>query len=322
MALAAGCIVQAEVPVQVAPPDAGDPTLPDSGGGGVGGGGGGGIGDGGGGVGDGGGVGFDAGPGPIPGTGKDGDNGTALLVMLRIDQGTANLASPVQALVKQIADALAQQGLLITSVAVSEMYAQEYVWATRDTKNPVPVTLADVLRNVSASRTAAAPASCTTDALLNEGASLWSWRSANGVQPFSPGPGALMVILLDSGARPQPISDCRSYDFSVTDPVSWARLDRALRLGATRFVMLATPESGDLTAMRQRCAAVPGFPLGALDVLAPSSIPFFDPWASQMNARTPELASRIDLCDALGSGAPALWQDIAKRWFQVLGTLR
>jgi hypothetical protein len=41
-----------------------------------------------------------------------------------------------------------------------------------------------------------------------------------------------------------------------------------------------------------------------------------------MNARKPELAKRIDLCDALGTGARALWQDIAKGWFEVLETLR
>ena len=243
--------------------------------------------------------------------------------MLRIDQGTANLAAPLQVLLKQITATLTQQGLLVTSVAVSELYAQETIWALRDQpKAPVPDTLAEVLRNVSASRAGTLPTSCPTDALMNEGASLWAWTYAGSVRPFMPGPGALMVILIDAGARPHPLSDCRADDFSNADPVRWARLDRTLRIRQTLFLMLATPENGDLTALRQRCAAIPGFPLAVLDVLAPSSMGFFDPWAAQMNARKPDLASRIDLCDALGSGAPALWGNIAKRWYQVLETLR
>ena len=260
---------------------------------------------------------------PIPGTGKDGDRGTGVLVMLRIDQGTANIASPVQIVLKQITDALTDAGLQVGSVAVSEMYAQQPVWASRDVKNPVPRSLADRLREVSTTRTAAAPTTCSTDALLNEGASLWAWTTAgaSNVLPFSPGPDALLVVLIDSGARPQALTSCHPDTFS-SDPISWARLDRALSLGQTRFLMLATTENPDLTVMRQRCAAVPGFPLGALDVLAPSSIAFFDPWADQMNTKMSGLANRIDLCDALGSGAPGIWQDVAKSWFQVLETLR
>jgi len=243
--------------------------------------------------------------------------------MLRIDPGTANLATPLQVLLKQIAAALTQQGLLVTSVAVSEMYAQEPIWALRDEpKNPVADTLAGALRGVSASRTGTLPTSCPTDALMNEGAALWAWTYAGSVRPFTPGPGALMVVLIDSGARPHPFSDCHADNFSNADPTGWVRLDRTLRIRQTLFLMLATPENGDLTALRQRCAAIPGFPLAGLDVLAPSSMGFFDSWAAQMNARKPDLASRIDLCDALGSAAPAMWDGIARRWYQILETLR
>ena len=325
--VASACVFQTElvsvVDAGLPPPDGG---AGGEGGGGVGdGGGGGGVGDGGGGIGGfgDGGIG-DAGLRPIPGTGKDGDRGTGVLVMLRIDQGTANIASPVQIVLKQITDALTDAGLQVSSVAVSEMYAQQPIWASRDIKNPVPGSLADLLRQVSTTRTAAAPTTCSTDALLNEGASLWAWSvaGASNVMPFSPGPDALLVVLIDSGARPQAVTSCRPDTFSASDPISWARVDRVLSLGQTRFLMLATTENPDLMAMRQRCAAVPGFPLGALDVLAPSSIAFFDPWADQMNAKKSGLANRIDLCEALGAGAPGIWRDVARNWFQVLETLR
>ena len=42
---------------------------------------------------------------PVAGSGKDGDNGTAVLVMLRVDQGTVNIATNLQSLLKQISDA-------------------------------------------------------------------------------------------------------------------------------------------------------------------------------------------------------------------------
>jgi hypothetical protein len=242
--------------------------------------------------------------------------------MLRIDQGTANVASPLQAVLKQIAGALNQQGLKVTSVAVSDLYASKAIWASRDDRNPVPDSLVSTLRDEAASRDASLPTSCTTDALLSEGGRLWEWTWGSRVWPFTPGPGALMVILVDSGNRPHALTDCHSDDFSNADPIQWARVDRTLRIRQTLFLMLATPENGDLTAMQQHCSAVPGFPLTALDVLAPSSQPFFDPWAAQMNSRRPELANRIDLCDALGSAAPAMWQDIGKRWYSVLETLR
>ena len=247
--------------------------------------------------------------------------------MLRIDQGTANIASPVQIVLKQITDALTDAGLQVGSVAVSEMYAQQPVWASRDVKNPVPRSLADRLREVSTTRTAAAPTTCSTDALLNEGASLWAWTTAgaSNVLPFSPGPDALLV----------PVS-CEYLPILGLKLFSDALARIRTRIGAPCNVLgylltmydrreRITLEIEGLmrkTVMRQRCAAVPGFPLGALDVLAPSSIAFFDPWADQMNTKMSGLANRIDLCDALGSGAPGIWQDVAKSWFQVLETLR
>src|SRR2546430_15013698 len=99
-------------------------------------------------------------------------------------------------------------------------------------------------------------------------------------------------------------------------------LQGKFRLGQTRFLMIATPENGDAAAMRGHCLAVPNFPTTGLDVLAPSSQPFFDPWSASMNAIQEGLATRVDLCDALGSGAAPTWAAMAKQWYQTLETLR
>src|SRR5437868_14725664 len=79
--------------------------------------------------------------------------------------------------------------------------------------------------------------------------------------------------------------------------------------------MIATPENRDTAAMLAHCLAVPNFPTAGLDVLAPSSQPFFDPWSAQMNRTQEGLATRVDLCDALGSGAAPAWHAMAKQCY-------
>ena len=258
-------------------------------------------------------------PAPVPGSGKDGDNGTAVLVMLRVDQGTVNIATNLQSLLKQISDALKGAGFAVKSVAVAEMYAIERIWASRVGQKSPPA-LANVLRAVSASRGAAAPTACTTAALGSQGASVWSWNQDE-VTPFLPTPAAILVVLIDPGARPTPFGNCATSNFSA-DPVYWIPLQRGFHLRQTRFLMIATPENGDAAAMRSHCLAVPNFPTAGLDVLAPSSQPFFDPWSAQMNGTQEGLATRVDLCDALGSGAAPAWNAMAKQWYQTLEKMR
>ena len=178
----------------------------------------------------------------------------------------------------------------------------------------------NVLRSVSASRSAAPPTACSTTELGNLGANIWSWNQ-DSVTPFIPLPSALLVVLIDPGARPMALAGCPTGGFSA-DPVSWFPLQRKFRLGQTRFVMIATPENGDAAAMRAHCLNVPGFPVEALDVIAPSALPFFDPWSAQMDGIQDGLATRVDLCDALGSNADAIWGAMAKQWSQRLEGLR
>jgi hypothetical protein len=149
---------------------------------------------------------------------------------------------------------------------------------------------------------------------LSDGSTLSAW--------ISPAPGALLVALIDSGERPQPFSTCPSQALWSGDPEYWAALGRALCRLQTHFLLLGTSEVESLDAMRARCLSVAGFPTTTLDALAPSSNLFFDPIAAQMNAAADALATREDLCDALGSGAPAAWDALATRWYQQLEPLR
>jgi hypothetical protein len=256
---------------------------------------------------------------PLPGSGKDGDHGTAMLVMVRIDQGTANIADALQAMVETIQTGLKAAGLEVTSVAVSELYDTEHIWAMRPGLPPV-VSLATALRQVSATRTAVAPSTCSTSALASIGPNLFSWN-LGAAFPFSPAPGALLVVLVDSGARAQPLTVCPSSLFSASSPVTWVHLGRMM-LQQTHFVAVATPEDGDTQRMQVRCAKVPGFPGAGLDAIAASSTAFFDPLAAQMNASSAGLADRVDLCDALGTGLDGKWEAIGTSWRQALEKLR
>jgi hypothetical protein len=255
---------------------------------------------------------------PEIGSGKNGDNGTVVLVMLRVDQGTANLADGVEALLKQITDSLVGQDFGVLAVAIAEMYAPQHIWVVSPGL-PVKSVVADVIRTVSASRTAALPTACATAQLQDEGAKASSW-SQNGITPFRLPPAALLVVLIDAGARPQALSSCETFPFSA-DPVYWLPTQHRYRL-ATRFVMIATPESGDAAAMRSHCLAVPSFPTEAIDVIAPSAQRFFDPWSVQLNTLQAGLATRADLCDALGTGGQQVWDAMATQWRQQLEGLR
>lgn len=309
--LASGCMmIVADVP------DAGHEDR-DSGGGG-GGGGGGGNGDSPVDFGDAG----DSGPGGVFGSGVDGDNGTAVLVLVRVDQGTANLADAIVTLLQGLNASLAKSGLLVTSVAVADLYEPvRMLWGAR-ANGPSAAPLANVLRSASGTRAGPAPTTCTTAALLSDGAALPGWN-AGGRGLFYPPPGALLVVLIETGPRPAPLSGCaNSRLLWSADPEQWAALGRQTHRGQTHFLFLATPENESADAMRARCAAVPGFPVTALDALAPSAMAFLDPLAAQMNGASAGLATRVDLCEALGAGAGARWEEMGTRWYQQLGMLR
>ncbi|HZR08094.1 MAG TPA: hypothetical protein VFA79_05895 [Myxococcales bacterium] len=258
----------------------------------------------------------------ILGSGTNGDNGTAVLALLRVDQGTANLADPVASLLDTLSAGLGAHGLLVTSVAVADLYApQTVLWAARG-KQPSAAPLGGVLRAISATKSGTPPATCTTAALLTDGTSLLAWN-AGGVFPFNPPPGALLVVLIDTGARPFPLSGCTdSQMLWLTDPQQWALFGRPIRRGQTHFLLLGTSETESMDAMRTRCASVSGFPTTALDALAPSAAAFFGPMATQMNATSGDLATSVDLCTGLSVGAPTFWEDMGNRWVQQLETLQ
>jgi hypothetical protein len=302
-ALASGCVIVVDDSTQLGTV----PELPDAGDAGIGVGGGGG----GGGGGFGGGGGGGAAPHPIPGSGDDGDNGTALVVLLRVDQGIANTADGVARLVVALANSLSRAHLTVTSIAVGDLYAPHSFYWTMRAGRQQPPDLAATLRALAVAAPAT-PSRCAAATVIELENMLPNW--------FAGTPGAVLVAAIDSGSRPVALPDCPQVaDLYGSDPIY--RISPTFRRAQSRFLFIATPENGDLDAMRTHCLSVAGYPPAAVDVIAPSTLSFYDPLAAQMDHVLDRFATRVDFCDALGSGVGTIWDDLSSRWYDTLKAL-
>jgi hypothetical protein len=258
----------------------------------------------------------DAGTSPtVPGSGKNGDQGTGMLILVRIDRGTANIADSLTALVKSWIDAVDGAGFKTSSVAVGDLYGGNLIWATRLGQQP-SAALLDSLR-LAASLAAGSPSTCTTAGLSNAGRSL-SALQATGVQPFSPTPGAFLTVLIDTGPRPVALLSCPNDSLFGSDPASWAVFyTGVLPRAVTRFAFVSSSETESLDQMRTRCLATSGFPPSAADSLAPSNTAFFLPLTAGLDARSANLGVVIDVCAALGTSEPS-FTEFVKQWYASL----
>lgn len=129
-----------------------------------------------------------------------------------------------------------------------------------------------------------------------------------------------MVGMVDHGERPAALASCGQPGSVLgDDPACWARCRSVVLPRAnTRFAFFTTPESGTTAELRASCAAVSGLPIQVIDALEPSALPYFEPLAEELDAAQPGLASRVDLCQAFGSGAPAQLSAFASAWAQLL----
>jgi len=265
--------------------------------------------------------GTDAGTGTtgFPGSGLRGDQGTGVLVMMRIDRGTANLADAIELLVKQFSDQLEAAGLKTSSVAVADLYRGNLIWGTRLNTNPRR-PLADALRLQAAQvDTTVRLSGCTTEGLRSIGSRVGNMFTEDGIMPFYPEPGAFAILMIDTDARPQPLSACPGASMFATNPASWLYFyGPPMARPRIRFALAGTSESLSANAMRAQCLQIGGFPTSALDAVAPSNVPFFDPLTDQLNAVQAGFATRTDLCALLGNDASKTLGDFAKRWVQVL----
>jgi len=270
------------------------------------------------------------GDGGFPGSGRDGDPGTDVLFLVRMDRGLANDAALYEKVVGQTGSALVNAGLVVAQTAVASLQDGRLLWGKSKGVEP-PVGLAAAL-TYYAQHLPDLEAPCSTTGLAQLGANIpvavLNYPSElTGVPftewPFTVRPGALLVVLIDHDLRPSSPSaaECAvrgstpTAYFGAQDPVpwlSWWWLSRP----QTRFWAISTPEDGTSRETARALCLAAGFPQTALDVIAPSAVPFYEPWAQGMNAFFPGLVERIDFCTATTAGFPA--QDYADAWAKVL----
>ncbi len=272
-------------------------------------------------------------PVPFPGSGQGGDVGTDQLWLVRIERGTANLASAYESLISDMTFQLAASGAQVRTIAVASLYDGRILWAQGENLPTPPASLAETLRHY-ANLTTEAPRICTTVAL----ASLGTYLSGAQVhypdelytgeempdprlrtgRPFVAPPGAFLVGIIDHGERPidPDASGCKAggqdpaSTFAAADPATWLRTSEGTGLprARTRFAFIGTGEGISTEELRSKCLGQPNFPTAVLDSLAASPVPFFDLVSKGMNERASGLASRIDLCEAIGG----TWAEKAK----------
>jgi hypothetical protein len=252
------------------------------------------------------------GHGGFPGSGLGVDGGTAQLWFVRIDRGTANLATPIQSLVQNTTSALRTAGLQPRGIAVVSLYQGDLVWVTTDVRTAPILNLSAALK-ARAELDNPPAAGCATSALLGIGSQL--------LAVFPSRPGALLVGVVDHGARPLSLASCGANTAATLakDPGCWASFGSTfLHRADFRFAFFATAETGTTADMKASCLRVPGFPTEVLDALEASDAPYYDPLADAMDREQPDLATRFDLCAALGSDAPERLGSFAGGWARVL----
>lgn len=282
-------------------------------------------------------------PVPFPGSGKEGDLGTDQLWLVRIERGTANLASAYESLISDMTFQLATSGVQIRTIAVASLHDGRILWAQGEHLPVPPTSLAQTLRH-HASQSSGAVENCTTDALAAMGRVLSAaqveypdalYDSEMPPDPrlqsgrvFTSAPGAFLVGVIDHLARPlAPSAPGCLHDgsdpathFAGSDPAKWLRTADGAGLPRThtRFIWIGTSEGVTTESLRSSCLAQPHLPSGVLDSLEASPVPFFDPVTRDMNAHATGLATRVDLCEAIGGTWSERAKTFADAWVEAL----
>ena len=256
---------------------------------------------------------------------------TEVLWLVRMDRNLANLAASYETMVGETEDALRSRGFVIRNVSVGSLYDGQLAW----TRGVSTLSLRGALQEKAAAAAPNMPAACPStrmaelmsaldQALLTSKAS--GGGPVEGARPFHEPAGALLVIVADHADRtaqwtdaacnPQGVSPAQY--FAASPHASWLNFASGgwnLLRPQVRFVFLATSEGTQVSFSqeRERCAAA-GVKGSALDAIEPSDFVFYDPFAAGMNAYSAGIATRGDLCDAIGGGFKGRLGELAGQW--------
>ncbi|ATB28812.1 hypothetical protein [Melittangium boletus] len=273
-------------------------------------------------------------PPTFPGSGQNGDRGTGVLWLVRIDRGTANLAASYAPLIRGMTQQLAAQGFDVRVTGVGSLYEPSVFWATSG-KELSTSEIQGVLEKAANERSTT-PSACSTAALAELGGQLsavevWPGYGTSGEHwPYTNPLSNLLVVLLDHGARPVAYSasacatsgwDAATWFGGLRDNTRWLNRTSStwnVPRAQTRFLFISTPENETYAQMRERCAAMSTFPRNGLDALSPSSVAFYEPFNEGLGRYQAGLGSRLDVCEAVARDWTGYSRDFARKWAQWL----
>lgn len=243
----------------------------------------------------------------FPGSYEGFDEGTGMLVLVRVDRSLANLAPGYAKLIPAAGAAMKAAGFDLRTTAVGSLHDGTLIWGSGfgvETDR-----LEDTLKAAAAASEPGMPVNCTTSGLASLARTLKTAEvEGSGWRPFEPGLAVLLVMVLDHGDRPLTaysegcrIDGVRPFDhFSSPTTSAWTDALAEPRLN-TRFVLIHTDEEVSFEEYRGRCQGIAGFPKEALDSVEPSELSFFKGFTPGMNTVQPTLAQSTDLCAAVAS---------------------
>ncbi|WNG20976.1 hypothetical protein [Cystobacter fuscus] len=273
---------------------------------------------------------WDAGSGPratFPGSGTNGDRGTGVLWLVRIDRSTANLAASYGSLIETMTQQLKAQGFDIRRTAVGSLY-EPRLFSGNESATPSAASVQSLLES-AANYNGTAPTGCSSQYLLSLGVRLSEAQAPSGSRPFADPLSALLVVMIDHGSHPQdygpgcdPAAMTPAKRFA-TGP-GWLNIGSpatsawSLPRAQTRFLFVSTSENESYTQLRERCASMSTFPRIGLDAISPSEHPFYEPFSAELSTFQPGLGTRIDLCQAVARDWAGFSRGFAKDWAQLL----
>lgn len=251
------------------------------------------------------------------------------LWMVRIDRSTALLAESYAGIILATRKTFRDSGGQAYRLVVASLVSGKVIWMETENE-PSKVTLAEALK-AQALQDEGTVFPCPLTALARMGSDFSNvrFRPGEGEDYFPmayPTSTAFFVGIIDGGPREFSMNDqaCRieqsrpSDFFGAKTPVDWARWSwwtnyRIPRL-ATRFLVIHSEEGVDSVTLRKRCREIENFPARMLDALVGAKTFFYRDFVSEMNTFEPEVASSIDLCQALVSDPEALTRGVVHGW--------
>jgi hypothetical protein len=273
---------------------------------------------------------------PFPGSGQNGDQGTGVLWLVRIDRGTANLAPAYAASIRAMNQQLAAEGFSVRVTGVASLYEPRLYWTTYG-ENVTTGELQSLLESAASSADSTTASTCSTTALADLGSRLNlvgvmppGATTPSSYAPFASPLSALLVGVLDHGSRSvsygttscTPSGESSGAWFGGTrEPTAWLNHSTygwGLPRSQTRFLFVTTSESESYEQMRNRCAAMSGFPRPALDAISPASVSFYTDFAFNLGNYQSGLGTQVDLCNALGGDWTSYSRTFARDWVNLL----